>query len=89
VHPDVVDAYLDGTLVTTLQQQVEKHLSRNAKLFRHEEVAVLRLLQQRLAGQKQRLSRQLKESLRRARGEHGRGGKNRREIERFGQILLR
>jgi DNA topoisomerase-1 len=64
VHPDVIDAYLDGTLATTLKKRVEKHLAKHLKGLRPEEAAVLALLQTRLAGEEQRLSRQLEASLR-------------------------
>jgi DNA topoisomerase-1 len=64
VHPDVIDAYLDGTLATTLKKRVEKHLATHLQGLRPEEAAVLALLQTRLAGEEQRLSRQLEASLR-------------------------
>jgi DNA topoisomerase-1 len=60
----VIDAYLDGTLATTLKKRVEKHLAKHLKGLRPEEAAVLALLQTRLAGEEQRLSRQLEASLR-------------------------
>jgi DNA topoisomerase-1 len=49
VHPDVIDAYLDGTLVRTLKKRAEEQLSSSLQSLRPEEAAVLGLLQQRLA----------------------------------------
>jgi DNA topoisomerase-1 len=50
VHPEVVDAYLDGTLLTMLKEQVEKDLREDLSGLSGEEAAVLAFLQQRLAG---------------------------------------
>lgn len=49
VHPDVIDAYLDGTLVRTLKKRAEEQLSNSLRSLSPEEGAVLALLQQRLA----------------------------------------
>ena len=50
VHPDVLDAHLDGTLRSVLEQQAGRKLSKKlAGLTRHE-AAVLALLTRRLAG---------------------------------------
>jgi len=46
VHPGVINAYLDGTLVQTLKQRAEKQLSEKLRTLRPEEAAVLGLLQQ-------------------------------------------
>jgi DNA topoisomerase I len=48
IHPEVFNSYLDGTLVQTLRQQVEKQLSGPLRGLRPAEAAVLVLLQQRL-----------------------------------------
>jgi len=49
IHPTVVDAYLDGTLIATLQQHTEQELAEKLSELPPEEAAVLALLQQRLA----------------------------------------
>ncbi len=49
VHPAVLDAYLDGSLVETLKHQVEGELSGSLSTLPPEEAAVLVLLQRRLA----------------------------------------
>ena|ERR1051326_864320 len=49
VHPDVIDAYLDGTLVRTLKRRAEEQLATSLRSLRPEEAAILGLLQQRLA----------------------------------------
>ena len=48
VHPAVVDAYLDGSLVSALRQRVEQELADNLHELSPEEAAVLAFLQQRL-----------------------------------------
>ena len=48
IHPEVFNAYLDGSLVQTLRTQVEKELSGPLRGLRPAEAAVLVLLQQRL-----------------------------------------
>jgi DNA topoisomerase-1 len=48
IHPEVFNAYLDGSLVETLSQQVEKELRGPFKGLRPPEAAVLVLLQGRL-----------------------------------------
>jgi len=48
VHPAVVDAYLDGSMLRTLQERAEGELKRSMGRLRPEEAAVLALLQQRL-----------------------------------------
>jgi DNA topoisomerase-1 len=49
VHPEVVDAYLDGSLVESLKAEVEAELREELAGLRPEEVAVLVFLQRRLA----------------------------------------
>ena len=63
VHPEIISAYLDGTLVKTLKQRAEQQLSNRLQRLRPAEAAVLAFLQQRLAGEEKRLEQQLKASL--------------------------
>jgi DNA topoisomerase-1 len=48
IHPEVFNAYLDGSLVEILRSEVEKELRGPLKGLRPAEAAVLVLLQQRL-----------------------------------------
>lgn len=48
IHPDIMDAYLDGTLIDVLRQQVRRELRRSSGGMPSEERAVLHCLQQRL-----------------------------------------
>ncbi|MDP3670779.1 MAG: DNA topoisomerase IB [Telluria sp.] len=48
VHPAVLEAYLDGTIVQALSVQTEQQLADDLHALRQEEAAVLALLQQRL-----------------------------------------
>lgn len=54
VHPDVIDSYLDGTLVRTLRRRTEEQLATSLKTLTAAEAAVLGLLQQRLAREEKR-----------------------------------
>jgi DNA topoisomerase-1 len=47
VHPAVIDAYMDGTLVDMLRQEAKREMSRVGELPAHE-AAVLAFLQERL-----------------------------------------
>jgi DNA topoisomerase-1 len=49
VHPEVIEAYMDGSLIQTLKHRAEEELSESMKGLEPEEAAVLALLQQRLA----------------------------------------
>lgn len=49
VHPEIIDAYLAGSLVETLKERAESELASSLRGLRTEEAAVLALLQQRLA----------------------------------------
>ena len=49
VHPEVIGAYLDGSMLRTLKQRAEQELSAGLGALRPEEAAVVALLQQRLA----------------------------------------
>ncbi|MEO8627677.1 MAG: DNA topoisomerase IB [Betaproteobacteria bacterium] len=48
IHPEVINAYLDGTMMRALQSRAEKALTEEVRRLRPEEAAVLGLLQQRL-----------------------------------------
>jgi DNA topoisomerase I len=48
VHPEIIDAYLDGTMLEALKQIADQELSETLTELRPEEAAVLGLLQQRL-----------------------------------------
>ncbi|HEY0455900.1 MAG TPA: DNA topoisomerase IB [Verrucomicrobiae bacterium] len=52
VHPAVLDAYLDGSLLDTVQQRAETEMRQRLSRLRPEEGFVLGLLQQRLAAEK-------------------------------------
>ena len=49
VHPEVINSYLDGSMLQTLKQIADQELADALKDLRPEEAAVLALLQQRLA----------------------------------------
>ena len=49
VHPAIIDAYLDGTMIQTLKQRAERAMAEAVRDLRPEEAAVLVLLQHRLA----------------------------------------
>lgn len=51
VHPEIVGAYLDGTLVAQLKAEIEQELRAELSGLEPEEVAVLVFLQQRLGRQ--------------------------------------
>lgn len=48
IHPAVLDAYLDGSLLETLSRRAEKELTKSLRQLEPEEAAVLALLQHRL-----------------------------------------
>jgi len=56
VHPDLIDAYLDGTMVDALATRA-RGVGRGAHALRPEEAAVLGLLQARLAREQRRRRR--------------------------------
>jgi DNA topoisomerase-1 len=56
VHPDILEAYMDGTLVDALSQRA-RGAGRGAHALRPEEAAVLGLLQARLAREQRRRGR--------------------------------
>jgi DNA topoisomerase-1 len=49
VHPAVLDAYRDGTMLETVKQRAEQEMAETLSGLKPEEAAVLALLQQRLA----------------------------------------
>jgi DNA topoisomerase-1 len=49
VHPEVIESYMDGTMLETLKQIAEQEMAETLGELRPEEAAVLGLLQQRLA----------------------------------------
>ena len=49
VHPAVLDCYLSGSMIETVEQRVKEEVSDTAESLRQDELAVLRLLEQRLA----------------------------------------
>ena len=49
VHPEILGAYLDGSLIASLRCEIEEQLRQELDGLEPEEVAVLVLLQQRLA----------------------------------------
>jgi DNA topoisomerase-1 len=89
VHPEVINSYLDGTLLETLKQRAEQQLRRSLGRMSGEEAAVLALLRQRLAMEKRR-NQPLDMLLKRSLGQRGRrvGGaepkRNSLRIPRFG-----
>src|SRR5581483_2716994 len=48
VHPAVIDAYMDRTLLKTLQGRVEKTMRTSLNRLKPQEAAVLALLQERM-----------------------------------------
>lgn len=48
VHPEIIDAYMDGTMLETLKQIAEQEIAETLSELSPEEAAVLTLLQQRL-----------------------------------------
>jgi DNA topoisomerase-1 len=49
IHPDVLDGYLDGTLLDTLRQKIDAELAADLPELEPEEAAVLAFLRSRLA----------------------------------------
>jgi DNA topoisomerase I len=50
VHPELIEAYLDGSMLKTLKQRAEQEMTKGLASLRPEEAAVVALLQQRLEG---------------------------------------
>jgi DNA topoisomerase-1 len=66
VHPEVVEAYLDGTLLNHLDERPEENLPEDLASLRREELAVLTLLRQRPRRQPPPTGRKLKAALARS-----------------------
>jgi DNA topoisomerase I len=49
IHPEVIDAYMEGSLLEVLKQRAEQALVESLSGLSPEEVAVLAFLQQRLS----------------------------------------
>jgi hypothetical protein len=49
VHPAVLDTYFNGAMINTVKKQVEDETADSPYALRQEEVALLHLLQKRLA----------------------------------------
>lgn len=54
VHPAVLDSYLDGTMLQSLEQRAEQALVESLHSLQPEEAAVMALLQQRLAREQEK-----------------------------------
>ncbi len=52
IHPEVINFYLDGTLVDNLQQQASQKISKSLAHLKPEEAAVMMLLEEKLAAGK-------------------------------------
>ena len=63
VHPAIMESYLDGSMVKVLKQRAESQMKTSLNKLRPEEAAVLTLLQQRLAKEKEPLEKTLRRSL--------------------------
>ncbi len=57
VHPEILNAYLDGQMIASLRRQADQTMSRSAGRLKPEEAAVLALLQNRLARENKSKSR--------------------------------
>ena len=53
IHPAILDAYLEGAMLDTLQDRAERAMADSWKDLRPEEAAVLALLQRRLASERE------------------------------------
>jgi DNA topoisomerase I len=65
VHPGVLEAYMQGTLIDTLKQRAQHDLARSLGKLKPEEAAVVGMLQQRLASESRDLASTLRASLER------------------------
>ncbi len=70
VHPEILNSYMEGTFPATLKLTAEG--GRRTGRLREEEAAILRFLKHRLASEKRRLERQLRESLKQSRVQRAR-----------------
>jgi DNA topoisomerase-1 len=69
VHPKVIEAYLGGSLITTLKRRAQQQSSSSLRRVSPDEAAVLALLKQKLSGERS-LAASLRASLKKTR--HGR-----------------
>jgi DNA topoisomerase I len=83
IHPEVLNAYLDGSLVATLQQRAAD-MARSLGRLPPEEAAALALLQRRLAQTRKPLAQQLAESLRRLPKRRAPAARGARPIKQLG-----
>ncbi len=74
IHPAILDSYLDGTMLHTLQQRTEQELSESLRDLAPEEAAVMGLLHGRLAREVAEEAQRPRGQERRAKG-GGRGSK--------------
>ncbi len=56
VHPEIVNAYMDGTLRESLRQRVNNELAHSCRDLPREELAILACLQERLKGDSRRFN---------------------------------
>jgi DNA topoisomerase I len=63
IHPEIINAYLDGTMLDTFKKRTESELSSRIGRLKPEEAAVLAFLQKRLAAEKKNQRSTLLEKL--------------------------
>jgi DNA topoisomerase I len=70
IHPDIVNSYLDGTLIDTLKESADRGWRQALHKLHPEEAAVLALLQRRLTAEKKQedLGERLRRSIRAKQG---------------------
>ena len=70
IHPNIINSYVEGTLIETLKQRADEGRRRSLRALRTEEAAVLALLQKRLAAvnEQAKLDQILRRSLELSRG---------------------
>ena len=57
IHPAVLDAYLDGSMLEALRQRTDEEMKKSLGHLKPEEAAVMALLQNRLAREEQARTR--------------------------------
>ena len=67
VHPAIFDAYLQGSMIQTVRQRARTQLNGSWKKFPPEEALVLKILERRLAAEKEPLDSVLERELKRRR----------------------
>jgi DNA topoisomerase I len=63
IHPEIINAYLDGTMLDTFKKRTESELSSRIRALKPEEAAVLAFLQKRLAAEQKNQRSTLLEKL--------------------------